>query len=266
MVDPDGVSPASCINTEAIVTPDLLGSSDDGARMMSALDAVEIHDCRPTHDAFTLGLQALAETPAGAERAMVLITDGLPTTAQNCAPGDCNSTLPGAAEALLDDIAEALGEQQVRTFVIGLPGSEDAREWLSQASEAGGTSAGSCGHVADPYCHIDLTGAGSALRDSLGGAWRQVIGEVRDCTIPLPAPPDGSALDPNAIMLVLWPNGGEPIWLFRSGDSDCDQGWYLEEATQTIRLCTDSCRIVQSDPWCSLQVQSTESGGFLPPD
>jgi hypothetical protein len=231
--------------------------------------AVDIKECRTTHSAYAIALEALAETPAAGQQYLLLITDGQPTLNLNCEPGDCTTTLLGAEQAVVDEVARAMRDRHVRTFVLGLPGSEvdaatgsDARWWLSQAAEAGGTSPADCTHDTEPYCHFDITGEGIDVAQQLDNALQQIAGQLVNCAFALPPPPEGMLIDLNAIYMILWPERGDPIQLLRNENPDCRHGWYYDEWTWLLSLCPDSCALVRSDPLCRFQLLFEEAYGF----
>ncbi len=108
---------------------------------------------------------------------MVLITDGLPTLTLECM-GDVDDgggfggggmPQPVDSQPIVDEISQAR-EDGVRTFLIGSPGSEGGREWMSEAAILGATAAAGCRLDGDPYRHMDMTTApdfSAALRAGL---------------------------------------------------------------------------------------------------
>ena len=93
----------------------------------------------PTHDAWRVGLArlqaALVSPPAGFEGArgyLVLMTDGMPTHTIECGDsyGVRNDTGQAGVDSaewqdLLNDVAGTTAAAQIRTFVVGVPGSEE---------------------------------------------------------------------------------------------------------------------------------------------
>ena len=94
-------------------------------------------------------------------------------------PADPTPLIPEAASALA---------RGMKTFVIGSPGSEDARRSLSQMAEAGGTATEGCSHTGSPfYCHFDMTEEADfavALRDALAS----ISGLALSCAYDIPSP------------------------------------------------------------------------------
>jgi len=247
-------NPSMCVNTDALVQLGLLGQNDHRAEVIDGLNAVQTSRCTPTFDAYRAGLQDVVAQPFAGQKYMLLMTDGTPTLAENCAPGDCNVDLVDSESPIIAEIAAAYTDQHIRTFILGCPGSEehtytglDNRWWLSQAAEAGGTSPGNCSHDAEPYCHFDMTGEDVNFAQELRDALVAIAGQVVSCQYAMPTPPAGESLDTNSIDLVLRPDGADPFLIQRT-EAPCEQGWFLNENTQQVEFCSETCDLVQSDP------------------
>jgi hypothetical protein len=252
--------PSNCVNIDAL-TP--LGYLDDAHRqaVIDAINAVQTNTCTPTLDAYNAALTEFRNTPAPGQKYIMLMTDGQPTLDLNCSPGQCSNDLPGSEQPVVDAIAAAYSADGIKTFVLGCPGSEihsqtgrDNRWWLSQAAELGGTSPGNCSHSAEPYCHFDMTGPDINFAAALNAALVSIVGQVVSCDYAIPLPPEGQTIDLDAINLILRPDGGEPIQILRNENPGCQQGWYLDETTDLIRFCPDTCALAQSDPKAELEL------------
>jgi hypothetical protein len=128
----------------------------------------------------------------------------------------------------------------VRTFVIGSPGSEGARESLSRMAEAGGTAVPGCSHTGPKYCHFDMTEErdfAAALADALG----QIAGLALSCNYDIPAPPNGATLDPTKVNVLFQATGSEPELLRQSGAGRCTEGWQYSQDQSQIELCGATC-------------------------
>jgi hypothetical protein len=153
---------------------------------------------------------------------------------------------------------ETAHSQGIQTFIIGSPGSEesingtDARvAWLSKAARVGGTDTPGCSDAGPNFCHIDLTQSqdfASALESSLG----KIAGAVVQCTYPLPVPPSGQTLDPNAINVVYTAGGGAQTLVGRSSDANCSEGWTLQG--DEVELCSKTCDDVKADAQARLEL------------
>ncbi len=263
----------SCVNVDALISLNLLGSGDHRQTIVDGLNAIETETCTPTHDAYTVARADFAATPAAGQKYLLLMTDGQPTYTLNCQgppdnPEGCGSgvdtpqgTFP-SEEAIIAEITSAYQEDNIKTFVLGSPGSEehmetglDNRWWLSQAAEAGGTSPGNCSHDGPNYCHFDMTQSpdfSQALRDALG----TIVGQVLACEYEVPAAGEGEIVDLNEINMVIWPGGANPIRILRNNEPDCEQGWYVDSSSGEARvlLCSRTCLLAQSDPQARLEL------------
>jgi len=173
----------------------------------------------------------VAKAPPGS-RFVMLVTDGQPTVSA-CA----NPVAESAAEdpqPIVTAIASAYTQFGVRTIVVGTPGSEANRRWLSEAAVAGGTAAGSC-DVELGNCHMDL----SVNPDSLAANsnLKATVGTVPECTYQLPVA--GAAAAEMGLVSVVLTSGGQSMLLLRSTAHDCSTGWQLDG--EVIRLCNESC-------------------------
>jgi hypothetical protein len=241
---------SQCINTATMVPPELLGASGSAHRdrLEAAIEGAALVQSTPTHDAYhhalTEGL--LPERFAG-NKYMLLITDGEPTVALGCVTADGSFTGSTVnAQPIVDEIASANDDEDVKTFLIGVPGSENNRNWMSRAAVLGGTRQPDCTENGSngKYCHLDMTAAPDfsvALRDGLN----QVLGVVSPCSFSFAEPPDGMEIDPDKINVLL-SDGDENTLVIRDDVGDCTEGWQLIGNSQ-ILLCPDTCEQVQSN-------------------
>jgi hypothetical protein len=198
----------------------------------------------PTHDAYRFGVERLGASELPGARFAVLITDGLPTFSLGCSIAgrsgrdnavDSSPLVPEAANSL------ALG---VKTFVIGSPGSEGARDSLSRMAEAGGTGTAGCSHAGPQYCHFDMTDAqdfAAALASALG----QIAGLALSCSYEIPPPPSGGELDRSKVNVLFTPAGGEPELITQSPGQTCDDGWQYSPDQAQVLLCGETCARVR---------------------
>jgi von Willebrand factor type A domain len=193
------------------------------------------------------------ELRAQGNRYVVLITDG----AESCGTkGDNADTadLAAARARLLDVEVRKARDANIKTFVIGSPGSDAARGFLSELAFLGGTSRSpDCTHgdrdgdVGD--CHFDLskeTDFAAVLRESLG----KISGEALGCEFQ--TPPGGSSL----VNVQYSQNGGAPS-CFTQDTRPCEggaDGWqFAKDAAgnddySRVVLCGPACELVKSDP------------------
>lgn len=186
---------------------------------------------------------------------VVLLTDG--EQSEQCgSPMRC-STAEECTDLLLQEVPKAAGRgADIRTFVIGAPGSEPARTVLSAMAVAGKTAAPGC-DPASGECHFDMTRErdfSAALSSALGA----ISGEAARCELPLPEPEDDAGqLDLSLINVVFTPGTGKARVLPQDIRLGCDagaNGWQFTESNAAIRLCGSSCADVRSEPSAQLDV------------
>ena len=264
-----GLPVDNCVNTTAMVRVDSLGVTGSSQRLALAtgLQSAMIEGGETTEDAYDYALNK-AMLPAMSsdtsdQSYMVLIVGSQPTFAAGCiGTGDAGN--PVDTKPIIDAIASASANSGVKTFVIGLPGSEksastgaDIRGWLSRAASAGETPlTSSCSDTGTPnFCHMDLSQVpdfSAALQQSL----QSIAGQVLSCEYTVPSAPAGMTLDPNAINVVYWVNGDQnQEMLVGQTDTNCSGGggWYLSSAN-TIVLCGSTCKTIQQDPNAVLRI------------
>jgi hypothetical protein len=249
----------ACVNTgEGIAVAPL--ADQQRARLIAALDDQEPDGWTPTHGAYRHALEAslLPSTYPG-HKYLLLITDGAPTLTLTC-EGDTgsNSPEPVDPEPIIDEVARARGAG-VRTFLIGSPGSEPGRPWMSQAALQGATARAGCHLDGSPYCHMDMTTApdfGAALRAGLN----QVTGEI-SCSYDIPEPPMGETIDPALVNLIVTTSSGSSQLVLPDALGDCSEGWRL--MGNQVVLCDGTCSRVHADG-ASLQLLFGCESGSVP--
>lgn len=197
----------------------------------------------PTHDAYEYAVSDMSDSRAVGERFVVLITDGIPTYSFGCV-GDGQADNPVDSAPLVTAARDAAA-RGVRTFVIGSPGSEDARSSLSRMAEAGGTGTAGCSHSGPNYCHFDMTrerDLGAGLTNALG----IIAGVALGCRYTVPQAPDGAMLDPGKVNVLFTPPGGAEELIGQSLDNGCSEGWQYTDNQSQIRLCSNTCERVQA--------------------
>lgn len=225
--------PTGCVPASPDVAPGLLSTTR--AKIGAALDARTPAGGTPTHDAVKVALSTLQATKADGNRFLVLATDGNATFCAGC-DISCNSAaLAADSDAMIKEV-EAAAKAGVRTFVIGVPGSQGFRAVLSRMAEAGGTKAKpGCSSSGPEYCHWDMTTAtdfGAALKAVLAA----IGGAALSCEYPLP-PKDGS-FDPTKVNVRL-SSGGTSTDLPR--DPSHADGWDYSEDGNSVVLHGPAC-------------------------
>lgn len=240
-----GVGEMPCFDRDVDVEIEPLGGNNSQQRrsIQQAFQSQSPDGSTPTHDAYRFSLERLEESEVRGQRFLALITDGTPTYSLGC-QGSGQQTDPSDPTPLIPEAASALA-RGIKTFVIGSPGSEDARDSLSRMAEAGGTSAGSCSHDGPNYCHFDMTQEAD-FAAALSEALQQIAGIALSCRYDVPAPPSGGTLDPAKVNVVFTPQGGAQEFLPRNDSSDCDEGWRYANDRQQIELCRDTCERIEA--------------------
>jgi hypothetical protein len=199
----------------------------------------------PTHDAYAYAVAELDRSTAIGPRFLVLITDGIPTYSLGCdISGRQGDDQAVDATPLVGEAAKAVASG-VRTFVIGSPGSEGARESLSRMAEAGGTAHAPCSHTGPDFCHFDMTRE-TDLASGLDAALEAISGLALSCSYDIPAPPLGSVLDPAKVNLLFTPPDGPVELVGQSPKGSCSEGWQYSENGSQIVLCGSTCERVRS--------------------
>lgn len=204
-----------------------------------------------------------AQPPCGAagNRFVVLITDGADSCPQEPVSGVCGGV--ACTDHLLDTSVLEAARVNIRTFVIGAPGSEPARGFLSELALRGGTAknGGACTGdrtSAAGDCHFDMTTSTDFAAD-LAGALDAISGTALGCEFPVPqgaTPTDnvnvqfraGGTADP--VCFGYDPNpcdGGADGWQFAKNPDGTDN-------LSKVVLCGGACQMVQSDPAIQVDV------------
>jgi hypothetical protein len=200
-----------------------------------------------------------AAPPCGApgNRFVVLITDGADSCPAEPIPGACGGG--SCTDYLLDHSVGDAARVNIRTFVIGVPGSEPARGFLSELALRGGTAknGGNCTgdrKSASGDCHFDMT-TSRDLAGDLGAALSAISGAALSCEFPVPQSPNrtpsknvnvqyrsGGSADPMCIGYDERPcAGGANGWQFSKDANGQDD-------LSKVVLCGDACQLIKSDP------------------
>jgi hypothetical protein len=154
-------------------------------------------------------------------------------------------------DQLATEIPKAMSVN-IRTFVIGAPGSEGARGMLSEMAFLGGTAqSASCQHgglgATAGDCHFDMTTSKDFGVD-LAAALRRISGALT-CSFDLPASP-GSPLDLTRVNVRYTKASGVISNIPQDKSSACQegaQGWQYSSDNTKILLCGSICDEVKID-------------------
>jgi hypothetical protein len=240
-----GITAMPCFDQRTSVSLARLDVGQQRQQIRQAFDDQDPEGGTPTHDAYAYAVNELAVSSAIGSRFLVLITDGVPTYTLGCdISGRQGVELSVDSSPLVGEAAAALA-RGVRTFVIGSPGSEGARESLSRMAEAGGTGAAQCSHDGPSFCHFDMASE-SDLATGLDEALTAISGVALSCNYAIPEAPRGAVLDPAKVNVLFSPPGGEPELLGQSANGPCNEGWQYSDDQTQIRLCGSTCEKVRS--------------------
>jgi hypothetical protein len=244
-----------CINNQIGLPIALLGQAMSQQRRSfnAAIDRAQPNDGTPTHAAFLFGAETVKASDLSGKKFVLLITDGVPTFNLDCSgdgqTGVDNAPLIAAVDTAFKDASS------VSTFVIGSPGSEDARGDLSQMASKGGTAKAGCSDAGPTYCHLDMTTA-TDFAEALSAGLAEVAGRIGTCEYAVPPAPAGLELDPSLVNVLYTKGNGSQVSIPQDAVGDCSSGWQYDDATAPtkITLCGTDCSTVQADQSAQIDV------------
>lgn len=179
----------------------------------------------------------IAKNNPGHSAAVLLVTDGQP---QGPAPM-CAGSNPEDPQVIADlAAAGATYTPSVRTFVIGLPGVDQAT--ANKIAASGGTDA------------AILVSAGN-VKAEFQNALAKVRGEALPCEFEIPEKVAGGEVDPGFVNVLFTPGGGEAVILPQ--DPECaGEGWRYDDPVKPthILFCPASCSVVKKDYDAKVQI------------
>ncbi|HKO92885.1 MAG TPA: vWA domain-containing protein [Polyangiaceae bacterium] len=209
----------------------------------------------PTHGAYAFGVEQLRATALEGPRFLLLITDGIPTYTREC-EGNGRNRVDGAP--LIAEVGSSFDQAQIRTFVIGSPGSEPARDELSQMATVGGTANPGCANAGPSFCHFDMTEQPD-FSSALNATLAQITQATLACDYAVPTPPGGLRLDLDDASVVLESAGAQLREFERASSDACDEGWQYGENQSSIRLCRSTCDelqgLLRGDPGIGVRIK-----------
>ncbi len=119
----------------------------------------------------------------------------------------------------------------IRTFVIGAPGSEQARARLSQMAWEGGTaSSDDCDHWDDPDkgdCHFDMTKSTDFAAD-LNDALKEIAQtKILSCEFDVPKNDSGGGVDLDKVNVTFTNGDGDEEEILKDTSESCDDAMGL---------------------------------------
>jgi hypothetical protein len=242
----------SCVNTGAAIAPAVLGGATATQRstLRTAIEQVQLAQSTPTNDAYKYAFEnAISKVTLPGKRFMLLVTDGTPTLSLGCV--NTTGSLSDVDPSPIVDAIRTAAAAGIKTFLIGSPGSEANRTWMSQAAVIGGTAPAGCQAAGPKWCHMDMTSSPN-FSDALRAGLASVAGQVNSCEYGFAKAPSGQTISANNINVILT-SGGSSQLVVRDDVGDCKQGWQLT-ADQHVLLCPDTCATVQNDPKMAVDV------------
>lgn len=244
-----------CINNRIGLPIGVLGEAMSLQRLAfdTAIDSVRPNDGTPTHAAFLFGAETVKASDQAGKKFVLLITDGVPTFNLDCSgdgmTGVDNAPLIAAVDTAFKDA------NSVSTFVIGSPGSDEARGDLSQMASKGGTAKAGCSDAGPSYCHLDMTTA-TDFAAALSAGLAEVAGQIGTCEYAVPAAPPGLDLDPTLVNVLYTKGDGSQVSIPQDAKGDCSSGWQYDNAAAPtkITLCGTDCATVQADQSAKIDV------------
>ena len=232
--DECAVNSAPSVGVKLLTPPQIaaLGANLDGAKAQGGT---------PIVGATILGFKHLhQQAQVSGNKFVLLLTDGAET---------CNAD---KVEQLAIEIPKAMSVN-IRTFVIGAPGSEGARGMLSEMAYLGGTAQSpNCQHgglsSTTGDCHFDMT-ASKDFGADLALALRRISGSLT-CSFDVPSTP-GVPVD-LARVNVRYTKGGVMMGMDIPQDKSAPcqggaQGWQYSSDNTKILLCGNVCDEVRGD-------------------
>jgi hypothetical protein len=246
--------------------------------LQSAIQSQTIADqaWTPTEPAYAFALQqiqAFTGSP-GANRYIVLVTDGIPTiTSDGCThgTGPVDSVSQQEYSHFVTTVTTQTAATGVKTFVVGVPGSEDPQGaaydpmyQLSLVAQAGGTAPAGCTpttgtiagtHSVNPrgtYCHYDMTQT-TNFAQGLISTIGTIANSVLTCDLTVPAAPDGQTIDPTKVNMVYDDGNGNSYLVLQNTADSCDRGWHFTDSSNKyINVCSITCDLLHSNPNATL--------------
>lgn len=254
---------STCVNTGAMVPIATLGPKGAPQRTLvqQGIASVQLQQSTPTFDAYTYAYNnGLVPSKAPGQRFMLLITDGTPTLSEGChnPSGNLSGVDPNPIVSAITNVAKT----GVKTFLIGSPGSEPNRTWMSTAAVIGGTAEPGCNINGPKYCHMDMTTAPD-FAASLRAGLAKVVGQITPCTFAFAEPPPGEQIDPSKINVIITSNGQSNL-IVRDDIGDCTEGWQLT-ANNELLLCPDTCTALKADAFAQADVVFGCASTDVPP-
>lgn len=239
------------VATSPVVPPAAL-STTQGA-ISNWLDNNDPGGNTPTLTALKNAYSYLQNIDVPGERFVLLMTDGIPTEhtpAMTLGP----FTFPESAIkcGVLGDIESLAGQAaggapQIKTFVIGSPGSEGAGQFLSQLAVNGLTQKSPGCSPSAKDCHYQIGQAN--FQQDLEMVLNEITGKISECVFALPA---GEDVDPDYVNVVVeTANGEDHIYK----DTSHTDGWdYTDDTHTKVELYGPACESFKAEKGAKVNI------------
>jgi len=180
---------------------------------------------------------------------VVLLTDG--EQSDDCYDAQRCSDAESCTDVLLkEEVGKASGPGvNIRTFVIGVPGSEHAVNVLSQIALKGGTAREGC-DASLGNCHFDMSSSLETFASDLAAALEQIVGRALSCELRLPEGTEGADRDSVNVVYSSSAPSIAPRVVPYDDTMPCDQGadgWQYADDAKSVRLCGRACDEARKD-------------------
>ncbi|HVU01134.1 MAG TPA: vWA domain-containing protein [Polyangiaceae bacterium] len=170
----------------------------------------------------------------GEQCVAILVTDGNPTL--------CSGDTGVLSKIVADGLA-----QGVKTYVLGLPGSNASV--LDPIAQAGGSNS-----------TIDVSGGVQAFVAALNSIRGQVsVGTALPCQWKIPPPPSGQTFDKEKVNVSYTPKGGTSQDFGYVAEADCARAtnaWYFDDVNdpKQVLVCPTTCDMLKSNSGAAVSV------------
>ena len=201
---------------------------------------------------------ANAPLPAGGQKVLVLITDGVPT--DNCAPNGGSYTSNACVMEAAAELAKARPQGPILTYVIGtgvFPSTDLTNfdpNFLGNLALAGGTGPTNCNpnenSVTTDLCFFEInptTGTATQTEQAFEAAINAIRGQVSSCAFPLNIQTDAGTFDPSKVNVTV--NG-------TTVPQNSQNGWTYDNASNPTEIIFKgtACNNVKTNPTASVNI------------
>jgi hypothetical protein len=149
--------------------------------------------------------------------------------------------------------------------VLGAPGSEGERGFLSQISYYGGTAtSATCDHSGSlpdkGDCHMDMTLPGTDFKTELSKYLAAINSQALACEFDVPKPLPGQPnVDYSKVNVEYASGSGAPSTIPQDNSKPCDSpdnlGWQYAQGNTKVVLCGAACEKVKADPQAKVTIE-----------